>query len=127
MALYPYTTIQPVEAALAATVIPSGCMVVIPLDMTLLQIMQITLRQVSQTEDFCLRAWVSLRPGGLSIGSFITMPISVFTPAPLLVYVGERDLPLDCYAVQVVPGKFCLNIQNLINQAAAVTYSSVDS
>jgi hypothetical protein len=127
MALYPYSTVQPAEAALAAIAIPSGCMVVIPVDMTVRQVMQIILRQVSQTEDFCLRAWISLRPGGPSIGTFITMPVAVFTPAPLIIYVGEMDLPMNCYPVQVVPGTYTLNIQNLINQATAVAYSSIDS
>jgi hypothetical protein len=126
--LYPSFVLDPVLAAANPNVIPSGTLALIPIDMTVTQMTKIIVTQVSLTQDFGLRGWVSQYPLGISL--IVPLPdtfsLSRMTPAPLLIYVVDQ-IPLpDMILAPVLAGLYYLNILNLTNLPAVFAFFKTD-
>jgi hypothetical protein len=118
MALYPTVILDPTVAMTGPNLLPSGSLVALPIDMSVVRMTQIILGQLSMTEDFGLRAWVSLYANGISLIAPAwpdTFSLSRMTPRALVIYVRGQTPPLDTILVPIVPGHYYLNILNLTN------------
>ena len=116
MSLYPTTVLDATTAASGNNLIPSGTLLVIPIDMTVTQMTQIGLAQLSLTQDYSLRTWVSVYPDGMPIGGIF--PILRFASLPFTIYIAGQTPPQNTgYGVLVTPGSYYLNILNLTNEA----------
>lgn len=123
--LYPSITIDPTVATGTANMLPAGMVALIPINMSVVQMMQIILVQVSQSEDFGMQAWLSVAPAGLSL---ITPFPNVFslmrtTPRPLILFLHGQTPPVDAIFAPVIAGHYILNILNLTNSAAAFGFA----
>lgn len=115
VSLYPTTVLEASVAAEEPNVILAGTLTVIPLDMTVSQMVQLNLWQMSiWTEDFSLRAWISVFENGIPYPPGPT-PIIRYGGAPIVVYVESQTPPEHSIAVPVPPGVYFLNILNLTN------------
>lgn len=128
MSLYPSITVDPNTAAASPTFVPAGQMILIPLDMTSVMMTQISLAQLSLTQDFALRAWVSPFPEGISV---VAAPSNVFPVMrtgglPITVYVSPENPPTGTLPIEVIPGFYYLNILNLTNATTAFSFSKTD-
>src|ERR1700742_440466 len=96
--LYPIINLDPATATANNTVLPPGNCAVIAIDMTIVQMSQIILTQISHTEDFGLRGWVSVYPAGISIikgmPDYFSLPR--MNPRPLVLYVPSLFPNFDC-------------------------------
>ena len=122
MDLYPTTVLDAATAASDNNTIPSGNLIVIPIDMTVTQMTQITLRQISLTQDYSLRMWLSVYPHGMTVepGMF---PVLRFGGVPFVIYVAPQTPPSDTYPIFVLPGVYMMNILNLNNETNMFTFS----
>jgi hypothetical protein len=119
MSLYPTVVLDPTVAMSGPNLAPSGSLITLPLDMSVVLMKQIIVAQLSLTEDFSLRAWVSIYPNGISLITPAwpdTFALSRMTPRPLVLYVRGQIPPDETILVPVVPGQYYLNILNLTNQ-----------
>ena len=93
-----------------------------PVDLTNVNMIQITLAQLSQTQDYSLRAWVSVYEQGVPLppGATPVMRISGF---PFIVYTASQIPPAASIAVLVAPGVYVLNVFNLTNEQNILGYS----
>lgn len=125
MSLYPTTVLDATTAASGNNLIPSGTLLVIPIDMTVTQMTQIGLAQLSLTQDYSLRTWVSVYPDGMPIGGIF--PILRFASLPFTIYIAGQTPPQNTgYGVLVTPGSYYLNILNLTNEANVLRFSQID-
>lgn len=124
MSLYPTTIIDP-DAALGNNAIASGTLISIPIDMTNSQMIQIVLSQLSLTQDYSLRTWVSIYPDGKAIAPGL-FPILRNGGLPFIVYVPGQTPPSNTYAIQVTPGSYYLNILNLTNEANVFSFNLIE-
>ena len=125
MSLYPTTVLDATTAASGNNLIPSGTLLVIPIDMTFTQMTQIGLAQLSLTQDYSLRTWVSVYPDGMPIGGIF--PILRFASLPFTIYIAGQTPPQNTgYGVLVTPGSYYLNILNLTNEANVLRFSQID-
>lgn len=125
--LYPVITFDPVVAAVNPNSLPSGTLALVVIDMTSVLMTQIYVSQVSLTEDFCMRGWVSEQPAGISIiFPFPDMfPLVRMTPRPLVIYVHGQTPPINNILAPVTPGLYYLNILNLTNSPAMFAFSQI--
>lgn len=124
MSLYPTTIIDP-DAALGNNAIASGTLICIPIDMTSSQMVQIVLSQLSLTQDYSLRTWVSVYPDGNAIAPGL-FPILRNGGLPFIVYVPGQTPPSNTYAIRVTPGSYYLNILNLTNEANVFSFNLIE-
>jgi hypothetical protein len=123
--LYPSITLDPLIANLHNNVVPSGTLVVLPIDMTSVQMTQIKMLQISFTQDFSLRAWLSVYPGGTPLppGYF---PLLRTSGVPFVVYcAGQTPSPPDLASL-VEPGRYMLNVLNLTNVENEFSFNKMD-
>ena len=125
MSLYPTIVLDAATAALDNNFIPPGTLVVIPIDMTVPQMTQISMAQLSLTQDYSLRTWVSVYPGGRVIDALF--PILRTVGLPFIIYVAGQTPPANAtYTILVTPGNYYLNILNLTNEANVFAFSQTD-
>lgn len=122
MSLYPTTVIDGTTLALDPNRILPGNLIVSPVDMTVTQMLQITLQQMANTQDFSLRTWVSLYPDGIAFAPG-NIPILKWANVPIVIYVPSQIIPEDTIGILVQPGKYFLNILNLTNEHNVFGYS----
>jgi hypothetical protein len=117
MTLYPTITLDPLTTVIGGNIVPAGSLVIMPIDMSAVLMRQIIVGQISQTEDFGMRGWVSLYPNGISLitGLNAVFPLMRMSPQPLVVYVQGQSPPLGSIQALVTPGLYYLNILNLTN------------
>lgn len=115
MSLYPTTVIDPATLALEPNIIQPGNLIVAPIDMTEAQMVQIDLQQMSNTQYFSLRAWLSLYQNGIAYppGNYSVLN---WAGAPIVIYVPGQTPPDYTFAIEVPPGMYFLNILNLTNE-----------
>lgn len=125
MSLFPITELDANTAAQGNNLLPAGTLIVIPIDMTSVRMTQITVAQVSATQDYSMRTWLSEFPDGVAIapGPF---PVLRTSGLPFVVYITGQTPPDGCYAMLVTPGTYILNIVNLTNEANLFSFSKTD-
>ena len=125
MSLYPTTFLDATTAAADNNLMPPGTLTVIPINMTVTQMTQINLAQLSLTQDYSMRMWVSVYPDGIPIGGMY--PILRFAGLPFTIYIAGQTPPQNTgYAINVTPGRYYLNILNLTNEANVLRFSQID-
>lgn len=124
MPLYPVIDLDPMVATSDFNLIPSGSLVTIVIDMIATTLSVLTLIQVSLTQDFSLRGWISSAPDGIPIGHY--MPILRVGGWPIVVYVPPETPPEDCIPIAVESRRYYLNILNLTNEANVFKFSKAD-
>lgn len=97
--------------------LPPGNLIVVPLDMTIVQMTQIMLQQMSNTQDYSMRAWISQFPGGIPLGSGIYSVLKFGAGLPIIVHVASQTPPENTFPVLVSPTEYFVNILNLTNEA----------
>ena len=125
MTLYPITNLSPLVAAIGGNLLPSGSLITIPIDMTIAQMTQIIVGQISQTEDFGMRGWISLYPDGISLISGLSsvFPLMRMSPQPLVIYIQGQIPPVGAIEALVKPGQYYLNILNLTNTQSMFAFA----
>jgi hypothetical protein len=115
--LYPSIQLDPITATGTPNLLPSGTIALIPLDMSVVRMMQIILVQVSLTEDFGMQAWVSQVPAGLSLITPFpnVFPLVSTTPRPLIIFLRGQTPTPGAILAQVISGQYYLNVLNLTN------------
>lgn len=101
--------------------IPSGALVSWPLDLTSASMIQIILAQLSLTQDYSLRAWISVYVNGIPLAPGY-VPVMQTGGLPLVVYISPQTPPANTFAVPVSPGLYVLNVFNLTNEANVLGY-----
>lgn len=124
MNLYPITILDAATAGSANNLMPSGTMLVIPIDMNDIQMTQISMAQLSLTQDYSLRTWVSLYPASIPIDGLY--PILRAASVPFIIYVAGQTPPANTKPILVTPGRYFLNILNLTNEQNVLAFSMVD-
>lgn len=122
MSLYPITVATADTLSLNPNLINSGSLTSVPIDMTANQMIQFTLQQASNTQDFGLRGWVSEWEDGIAI-SDIFYPLLRFAGSPVVVHVAAQTPPAETVSILVPPGYYFINILNLTNSAAFFSFS----
>lgn len=130
MALYPITTLTPATASVEPNLLPSGTLFVIPIDMTTVNMTQLTLNQMSNTQDYSMRAWVSQFPDGIPLPSSVgtgIYPVMKWDGLPIVVYLSGQTPPENTYSIEVPSsGIYNLNVLNLTNMANYFGFSKTD-
>ena len=108
----------PAVSGVAEQIVPvtAGNLLMFPVDMSQVNMLQIALAQLSQTQDYSLRAWVSVYPNG--------MPL----PPGYVSVLKVGGLPLVLFAFGLIPPtntllcpialrqQYILNVLNLTNE-----------
>ncbi len=131
MTLYPITILDAVDAVLEPNPILSGTETIIPIDMTTTLMTELTVFQMSNTQDFSLRAWLSKYQNGIALPSigFATggnYPIRRFGGVPIIIYVAGQSPPANTFPIEVTPGQYYLNILNLTNEQNIFGFTKTD-
>jgi hypothetical protein len=121
MSLYPITVATAATLSINPNLIASGSLIAVPIDMTANQMIQIILQQASNTQDFGLRASISLWEDGIAIGE--TYPLLRFAGLPVVVYVEGQTPPVETVPILVAPGYYFVNVLNLTNSPAYFAFS----
>jgi hypothetical protein len=124
MSLYPMT-IKDASTLSEPNLLASGSMIIAPIDMTTIQMTQITLQQMSNTQDFGIRAWVSLYQDGIALGAG-NYPLLKFGGLPIIIHTSAQTPPDECFPVLVEAGPYFLNILNLTNSSCYFGFSKTD-
>ena len=126
--LYPHYTLDPASASAEPNLLASGTLALIPVDMTVTQMTRIVMTQVSLSQDFGIRCWLSRYPLGESVIAPPPgmMALSRMTPRPLIVYTAEQTPPSNTVLAQVPPGLYYLNVLNLTNCPVIFLFSYTD-
>jgi hypothetical protein len=125
MGLYPTTILDAVTAASGYNCIYAGTLVAIPIDMAATQMSEITLAQMSHTQDYSLRAWLSEYVGGVAIPpGFI--PVLKTASVPIVIYTASQTPPANTIGIPVVSDCYILNILNLTNENNVFAFSKTD-
>ena len=134
MGLYPITTLLPADAAENPNGIQPGTLIVIPIDMSSLLMTSIILQQLSNTQDFSLRATISIYPDGSPLPTTIngTMSNGIVAPmralpSPIVLYIEGQTPPANSIAILVKPGIYNLNILNLTNEVNVFAFVKTDT
>jgi hypothetical protein len=123
--LYPTTT-YPLAGFPPMAAIDSSNLLVIPITIPALQGLMFGLAQLSPTQDYSLRAWISRTPGG----DFVPTNASYWhlnrTPDQLiLVYdMNGTPPPGNILAIPLFVGDYNLNILNLVNTENVFSFSA---
>ena len=130
MSLYPIVILTPSEASIAPNLIMPGNLIVIPLDMTTIQMTSIDLQQVSNTQDYSMRAWLSVYQNGAPLpssdGVSGIFPIIKFSLFPIIIYIESQTPPANSFPILVTPGLYNLNILNLTNERNVFNFSQTN-
>jgi hypothetical protein len=124
MSLYPVTITDPATVSVGNNGIASGTLIAVSIDMTSTQMMQIVMAQLSLTQDYSLRTWVSVYPDGNAIAPGV-FPI-LRNGIPFIIYVAGQTPPSNTYAILVTPGSYFLNILNLTNENNVFAFSPTE-
>lgn len=130
MGLYPITFLDAITAALAPNSIPSATLVAIPIDMTTVQMTQITVAQLSFTQNYSLRAWLSIDPAGIPLKpntppDFFPV-LGVLVGLPIVIYTAPQTPPVNTIDIVVAAGNYIFNILNLTNELNVFGFSKTD-
>jgi hypothetical protein len=135
MSLYPITTLDATTAGLNPNGIMPGTLIVIPIDMTTVQMTSFDLQHLSNTQDYSLRAWLSKYPDGVPIPSSIDGVATIaagiyaiikFSKLPMVIYIAGQTPPIDSFDILVSPGLYNLNILNLTNEVNVFGFIKTD-
>jgi hypothetical protein len=142
--LYPTTTIDLAQMA-GMTRLEASSLLVIPLIVTPSGVLRCAMMQLSPTQDYSIRGWLSRLPGGLFLpthASFwhfprgyeqqivihdraLAVPDDPPGPGDQLGPYGQRLGGLGTrYPLAVSPGSYCLNILNLVNGGNIFSFSA---
>ena len=112
---------QPVDGLVEQMImISSGTWIGLPLDLISSSQVQITLVQVSYTQDYSLRYWISLYPFGLPLAP--PRPVMKTAQLPIRVCVPGYGAE-DAMRIEVEPGCYILNVYNLTNQSNLLEFT----
>lgn len=130
MGLYSTTMLAATAAVAAPNPIPSSTLVAIPIDMTTVQMTQITVAQLSFTQNYSLRAWVSTYPGGIPLNpdtppDFFPV-LANMVGLPIVIYTPSHTPPANTLDILVEAGSYVFNILNLTNEANVFGFSKTD-
>jgi len=107
--------------------LPPGNLAVIQLNVMSGQIVKFAMLQNSATQDFSMRAWVSLVPSGKTLGTNVATEFWPLPRVPNLCAVYDQSLepPDDILrAIPVLPGVYILNILNLIGAINVFSFTT---
>lgn len=125
MSLYPIIELDPEIAALDPNMLPAGTLIVLPVDMSSVQMVQIVLVQLSQTQDYSMRTWLSRYPDGIAIAPGV-FPVLRGQGLPFVIHTADQTPPENTNAIQVEAGNYILNILNLTNEINVFSFSTTD-
>ena len=125
MSLYKIVNLTPEEAADGPNFIQPGNLITIQIDLTIISMTSIDLSQMSQTQDYSLRAWVSKYPSGIFFppGHYA---VKKFGWSPIVIYKSPQTPPDDSFSIMVEDGKYYLNILNLTNETNVFGFMKTD-
>jgi hypothetical protein len=95
-----------------------------PIDLSDGGMIVVTLVQVSETQDYSLRAWVSQYANGVPLAPGYT-PVYRGFGWPLTIYTAPQTPPPNTIAIAVTPGVYVLNVLNLTNELNVVAYNAI--
>lgn len=131
MSLYPTTVLDVITAAENPNPIQPGNLIVIPIDMTSTVMTTIDLQQMSNTQDFSMRAWLSIYPSGAALPSDDNpagiYPVIKFSQYNIVVYQNGQTPAESTFPINVLPGMYFLNILNLTNELNYFGFTKTDS
>lgn len=130
MALYPITFLDAVTAGMAPNPIPSATLVAIPIDMSTVQMTQLTVAQLSFTQNYSLRAWLSVYPAGIPLPpdappDFFPV-LGAMVGLPIVIYTATQTPPGNTLDILVDAGSYIFNILNLTNELNVFGFSKTD-
>ena len=130
MSLYPTTVLDAVTAALNPNPIQPGNLIVIPIDMTSTLMTSIDLQQMSNTQDYSMRAWLSVYESGIALPSDANpagiYPVIKFSQYNIIVYREGQTPPESTFPILVPAGEYFLNILNLTNELNYFGFTKTD-
>lgn len=128
MPIYPITITDTDTLSVDPNLLLPGNMTCVPIDMTTVRMTQITMQQLSNTQDYSLRAWVSLYREGVALGddSKKTYTIMRNILLPIIIYTAGQVPPVESFSVLVEPNYYFLNILNLTNEANYFSFVKTD-
>ena len=124
--LYPVLKIDP-DNVEGMHYLPPGNLAVIQLNVMSGQIVKFAMLQNSATQDFSMRAWVSVVPSGKTLGTDAATEFWPLPRVPNLCAVYDWSLPVPdgiLRTIAVVPGVYILNILNLINAINVFSFTT---
>jgi hypothetical protein len=125
--LYPYAVFAPGVAAQEPQLLPAGTLALIPLDLSVVQMMKLVLAQASFTEDYGMHAWISRYPAGSSLLTALDVfPLMRMAPRPVVLYVPGQTPPDATYLAPVEPGAYYLNVLNLTNSLSRFSFAQTN-
>lgn len=96
--------------------VASGNLIVFPVDSSGFDMLQITLTQLSQTQDYSLRFWVSVYPNGMPL---IPGYVSILKAGglPLVLFASGLIPPTDSLLCPIaIRQQYMVNVLNLTNE-----------
>ena len=123
--LYPVVNINP-SSIEGMHVVPPGNLVAVPLSIISGQVLKFVVLQNSPTQDFSMRAWISITPGGATVGNTLTTQYWPVVRYPDVIVLHDMNvvLPDVLRTIPVLPGSYTLNVLNLVNEKNVFTYST---
>lgn len=110
--------------------IPPGGLYVVSLELAPASLAQIIMAQASPTEDWSLRSWLSAVPRGEALASLMPPFSALFWSLPrtlvlpVVLYTPEQTPPAPALAIAANPGTYYVNVLNLVNAAATLSFTS---
>src|SRR3569623_119827 len=103
------------EVAEQTVPVASGNLIMFPVDSSQFNMLQITLSQLSQTQDYSLRAWVSVYPNGTPLAPGYVSVLKV-GGLPLVLSVFGLISPINTLLCPIaLRQQYMLNVLNLTN------------
>lgn len=125
--LYPTTVIAlPPDGMLA---INSGSLLAIAFSVRPGRGLAFAMAQLSATQDFSLRVWVSRTPGGLFVPTNASYWHLNRTTEPILLVHDASGTPVTPYkplALPLLPQSYHMNVLNLVNTENVCSFSSIE-
>lgn len=126
--LYPTTTVD-LAAMPAMNLLEPGSLLVIPLTVAPGSGLLCSMLQLSPTQDYSLRGWLSRLPCGLFLPTNTSYwHFDRYNEQQVAIYDRARDpLPAtlgNLYPLAVAPGAYCLNILNVVNSENIFSFAA---
>lgn len=128
MSIYPISITDAATLSTEPNRISPGNMTCVPIDMTTVRMTKILLQQASNTQDYSLRAWLSLYQEGVALAdnSIKTYTIMRNVLLPIIIYTAGQTPDAESFSVLVVPNYYFLNILNLTNEVNYFSFIKMD-
>lgn len=128
MALYPtvYVSLEDIQGM---TELLSSNLMVVPLVINPQQGQMLALAQLSPTQDYSLRFWLSMKPNGIFVPTNASFYHMNRTADRLYLYYDMNSTPPSAPNILGIPvptGSYKLNILNLVNAENVFSFSSTD-